>query len=280
MPFRCKVQYIFAAGQKGWSEVFYLEPLSGTFSEAASIALSLRVPRARLLGANASMKAVRVQVVQDAAGAKVKRRGDLFQGEGFGGEPTEPNAALDTCLLLDFIDAGQTRHKVMFLGGIWDSIEANNGAYSPSPDWNARLDVWRTQLVAQSFGWVGRTPSAPFAITTYLQNLDGFVQITSAAGTYTGLPLNTPVQIGIQGLQSTGGPSNLNGQLLVRPISATEAITVEQRAVLPYLSGGTVTTYTFAFVKTAAVAAEKIGNRKRGSPLLEPVGRQKATRHV
>jgi len=280
MPFRCKVQYIFAAGQKGWSEALYLEPLSGTFSEAASIASSLRAPRAALLGNDASLKAVRVQVVQDAAGNTIKRRGDLFQGEGFGGNPAEDSAALDTCLLLDFIDATQTRHKPMFLGGIWDSIESNSGQYSPSPAWNSALDAWRVQVVAQGFGWVGRTPSTPAPVTNYEQDEQGFVLVTLAGTPFASFPIGKPVQVGFQGIISTGGPSNLNGQVLVTPLTVNTCRTTDQRAVLPYLNGGQMTTYTFAFVKTAAIAAEKIANRKRGSPLLEPLGRQKATRRV
>lgn len=274
MPFRCKCTWIFEGPQKGWTESLYLEPLTQTFGEAATLTNNLCVPRAALLGRECAIKAFRVQIVEDAANLKVKRRGDTIQRPVFG-YPGEPASDADLALLCDFTDAQLTRHKSLFLRGIWDSISQSYGGYHPSPAWEARFDVWRTQLIASGFGWVGRNPSNPSNVTGYVQTDTGFVEITCADAIFTGFPAFVPIQVNVQGVLSKGGPSNLNGTLLVKPISTTKCQTVKQRAVLPFVDGGTLRTLSYVMVKTAQVGPEKIVTHETGAPLLESRGRQR-----
>jgi hypothetical protein len=279
MPFRCKCTFIFDGPQKGWTETLYIEPLTGTFAEASTLTNNLCTPRALLLGSQCAIKAYRVQVVQDAGGLTVKRRGDTIQRPFFGNS-TQTCADADLALLLDFVDAPLTRHKSLFLRGIWDAISQNYGAYTPVPAWEGVFESWRLQLIASGFGWVGRTPLAFANITTYAQSLAGFVNITLGENLFLGVVPGTIVQVNVQGLQSLGGRSTLNGSLLVRVLTDTTCVTVKQIAVLPFVAGGTMQTFTFGMIKTAFIGPEKIVTRETGAPLLESPGRQKARSRV
>jgi len=279
MPFRCKVTWIFDGPQKGWTESLYIEPLTGTFAEASTLANNLCTPRRLLLSSQCAIKGYRVQVVQDAAGLTVKRRGDTIQRPFFGNS-TQSGADADLALLLDFVDAPLTRHKVLYLRGIWDAISQNYGAYTPVPDWEGHFESWRLQLIASGFGWVGRTPLAFANITNYLQADSGFVNITLGEDLFLGVPAGTPVNVNVAGLVSQGGRSTLNGSLLVKVLTATTCRTAKQIAVLPFVAGGTMQTYTQTMIKTAYVSPEKIVTRETGAPLLESPGRQRARSRV
>jgi hypothetical protein len=280
MPFRVKATWEFAAPQKGWTESLWLEPVTGTFGEATTIVSNTCVPRARLLGTECYIKAFRVQIVEDAGGAKVTRRGDNFQNIRFDGDGNEHAAEEDVCLELDFIDSTLTRHKTLFLGGIWDSIESNFGAYTPSPAWTNALTSWRSLMIASGFGWMARTPSAPFPITGYVVGADGFIEFTCTGVPFPGGASTVPQAVSISGVQAVGGKSNLNGTLVVVPSANNKCKTTKPRAALPYVTGGALKTFTYAFVKAAAISPEKIRTHERGAPLLESRGRARVRARV
>lgn len=274
MPFRCKCTLIFEGPQKGWTESLYLEPLTATYSEAVSLTNALGIARARLLGRLCAIKAFRVQVVEDAGGNKVTRRGDTFQRPIFGSAGNN-NADSDLCLLADFTDALLTRHKLTYLRGIWDNISENYGAYTPNAQWTSYFDTWRDTVVGSGFGWMSRNQVASSNVTGYVQSSTGFVEITCADAIFAALPLNVPLQVQVQGILSLGGKSTLNGTLLVKPLSGTQIQTVKQIAVLTYVDGGKVTTFAPVMVKTSGIGPEKIVTRETGAPLLESRGRQR-----
>jgi len=279
MPFRCKCTFIFEGPQKGWTESLYLEPLTQTFAEASTLTQNLCVARAKLLGRESAIKAYRVQVVQDAGGLPVKRRGDTIQRPFFGYEG-QPGADADLALLCDFLDATATRHKSMFMRGIWDIISQNYGAYTPDPQFELFFTTWREQLISSGFSWLARNQLATSNVVGYEQTETGFVEITVSDPIFTGLPTLQPIQVQVQGVIGQGGLSNLNGTLLVKPLTATTCQTVKQRAVLPFLDGGKLSTFGYVMVKTAQVSPEKIVSHETGSPLLESPGRSKARSRV
>jgi len=279
MPFRCKITWEFAGIQTGWTETLYMEPLTATFAEAASAAQAMVPYRAKLLGIQTEIKAVRVQVVQDAAGTKVVRRGDNFQGINKAGSE-KPTNDPDVALECDFIDTTLTRHKTMFMRGIWNIITTDYGEYKPTAEWNSAFDAWRIALIGFGFGWLGRTPSAKVNITDVNQTADGFVEITTAGTPFAALPLGVPIQVNVNGVIGQGGLSSINGTPLVKPTANNTCVTVKQQAILPYVSNGQLNTFSQVFIKTGQVSPEKIGDHKTGAPLLQPRGRRRARSKV
>jgi len=280
VPVRFKCTWIFSGNLKGWTETLYHQPTSGQFADTVAAVAVVNPFRAALLGKECEILAERVQQVQDAAGAKVLRTGDTFQNNPIVGNANEPAAAIDVCVEMDFLDSGKTRHKTLFLGGVWDSIESNFGVYQPTPVWNNTLDSWKNAVITQGFGWLGRVPSAPFAITSVTQNADGFVDIVTGGNPFPGGASNTPVNVTISGVKTQGGPSQINGSHPVLPTGLNACTTVKQIAILPYVAGGNLHTFTFNFIATAAINPEKIVYHKRGAPLLQSRGRARVRSKV
>lgn len=276
MPYRIKVTFDFGGPQKGWTESLYLQPASGLWSEAVAAVNVVLPARAALLGSGLFIKAWRLQVVQDATGAKVVRRGDTFQNIILNGDSQRPASDKDDCLEMDFLDSTQNRHKILFLGGIWREIVNNYGTYTQTPDWLSAMNTWITKVVAGGFGWVARTPSIDFAITNYVQTADGFVDFTVSGSPFPGGASSTPQTVRIAGLKTEAGGSVLNGDLLVRPTAVGTCTSIQRIAVFPFVNPGIMRTFTYAFVQAASIAPEKVVNHKRGAPLLESAGRRKA----
>jgi hypothetical protein len=275
MPYRVKVTWFFEGPQKGWTESLYIQPTSGTWAEAVAAVNAVNPVRAALLGQNLAIKAWRLQVVQDAGGNKVTRRGDTFQNLVINGDSQRPASDKDDCVEMDFLDSTQNRHKILFLGGIWREIVNNYGNYTPTPDWLSAMNNWIVKVVAGGFGWVARTPSIGFSITNYVQSADGFVDMTMSGNPFPGGASTTPQTVRVSGLQTEAGLSVLNGDLLVTPTGVNTCTTVKKIAVFPFVNVGVMKTFTYAFVQTNSVAPEKIVNHKRGAPLLESRGRRR-----
>lgn len=275
MPFRIKTTWIFGGGQRGWTESLYSQPSSDqTIVTASNYALQVAQARAPMLGAECYVKAFRCQVVEDAAGLKVTRQGDLTQGLTLYGTPAQGAAEEDVCLLTDFIGAGNLFHKPLYLGGVWDSIVTNFGAYNPSPAWITLFGSWKAKVLSLGYGWVSRTSSAPYAVSNYTQEDTGFVTLTFGGTPFAGAS-NTPVTVRISGLPSVGGMSTLNGDLIVRPTGVSTAVTVTRIAVMPFVGPGVMHTFTYQFRMAGDIGAEKIVTRERGAPLLESRGRRR-----
>lgn len=275
MPYRQKHTWIFAGNQKGWSESLYIEGVAGTIEAGRVIAMQVAPLRAQLLGANLYIKAIRVQVTEDAGGNPVKRRGDTFQGLFFPGVSNEPAAAPDLSVLIDYVNLVGDRHRVGYLGGIWDSISTNFGVYTPSSQWNTALIAWQAKILEFGYGWVGRTPGADFVLSGYTQLENGYVEITCQGTPFAALG-TAPFTVRVHDLPSIGGKSVLNGDLVVVKVADNKCRTTQRIAVTPFVADGFLNLFTFGFQEIGNLGAEKVVSRERGAPLLESPGRRRA----
>lgn len=275
MPYTQKHTWIFAGNQKGWSESLYIEGVAGTIEAGRVIAFQVAPLRAQLLGAGLYIKAIRIQAVEDGAGNPLKRRGDTFQGLNFSGVATEPAAAPDLSALIDYVNAVGDRHRVGYLGGIWDSISTNFGSYTPSPLWNTALIAWQAKILSFGYGWKGRTPGPDFVLSGYTQQANGQVLLT-CQGTPFATEGTAPFVVRVHDLPSVGGKSLLNGDLVVTKNSDSTCTTVARIAVTPFVADGFLNKFTYSFQEIGNLGVEKIVSRERGAPLLESPGRRRA----
>lgn len=276
MPYTQKHTIDFAFPQKGWSENYYLQPQTQTVGAGLAILRQLCVARAQMLGAEASIKAYRVQVVEAPDGSKVKFQGDTVQRDTFPGVASQPCAQVDLCLLIDCVNVTVTKHKVIYLGGIWDIISGNGGNYVPSGPFETAYANWVAKMIQFGYGWLSRTPSLKFSITNYAMGEDGYVTITCAGNPFAAITQITPFKVGIAGLMGAGGRSALNGDQLVTKVDANTCKTAKPFGVTPFANVGTLVTYTNGFQQIAGLGIEKVVTHERGAPLLESPGRQKA----
>jgi hypothetical protein len=275
-----KTTFEFAGPQKGWTETYYSQPTGDqTILTALANAEQVALSRRLLLGDGLKIKAIRVQQVQDAAGNKIRFVGDTKRyDQGLPGA-AQPAAAPDLCVLCDAFKSDFSKHKEIFLRGIWDAVSTNYGTYTPgnAPGWQNNFDSWAAKIVQFGYGWLSATPQpVQFTITNYVQDTDGFVDLTFSGAIFAA-PFGRKGTIRVVGLPSVGGRSVLNGPLLVRTIDASHAITVNRIAVTPY--AGTGTAYTYGdplFIQIGGISAETIRTRETGAPLLESPGRQSA----
>lgn len=275
MPIRYKHTFIFSAPRKGWTESFYTQPTSTTVQLQMNLARQVAISRSYMLADGITVQAYRVQQVENGAGAPVKRIGDLQQSEPFAGDKG-PAAQVDLCVLFDMATQAKDFHRAAYAGGIPDAISADGGGYQPTPAWVAAWQDWGAKMVAAGYGWLSRVPSeTAYPIASITQLDSGLVNYTFTGDPFAGASA-LPVRVRFSGIQTAVGKSNLNGDLSVIPTGANTAQSVGPVAVLPYLGGGVMRTFTKAFRQIDSIYPEKVVTRERGSPLLQSRGRRRA----
>lgn len=280
MPYRQKHTWIFGGPQKGWSESYYIQDLTPTVAAGHNIADQVATVRAQLLGTGLFIKAIRVQVVEDAGGNKVKFEGDTFQGHRYPGNLSHEAAQADLSLLIDHQGQDGGRHRLGYLGGFWDEVSQNFGVYvNSNAAWNTAFAAWKSKILEFGYGWVSRTPSIDFAITGYTLDENFQVTYTTAATPFAGLG-TAPFLINVHGLLAIGGKSVLNGNQMVIRVTDNSCRTVGRYAAGDFVGGGFINTFTYQFREIADLAVEKVVSRERGAPLLESPGRRPARRRT
>ena len=273
MPYRQKHTWIFSGPQKGWSESLYIENISPDIPTGITLAQTIAEKRAACLGNGLSIKAVRVQQVEDELGAAVTRIGDTNSGTQYPSPASQTAIAPDTSLLLDCVTAGFTLHKKMYMGGIWKVISDNFGTYVPTAGWNTVFNNWASSVIAAGYGWVHRIPTPKVPTDTITSDINAIVTVKCAAGTFAAWP-TTPMKANITDLATVGKPSPLNGERLFVKVDDDSIKTLESVATGPIIGTGFVNWWTFSFRQIGVIGPEKIRSRERGAPLLESPGRR------
>lgn len=294
-PYVVKATTFFGQGGNGWTESYWWQGQSGDAIAQAAALLNITNKRRVLLGAQSSIRAYRVSYETDGGGNMLLQDSELnYYGQT--GFSTEPSDVADDALLLEWKDATGQRRKFQFMRGLWDASITSGGAFDPNyGTWNTKFTAWLTALnapvagvKAQSVGWIRRTPYQVGIITNYVSDDNGNVVLTLAAPliigqlqpTLTGLPLNTPLEATIKGVNNK---STLNGTKLVRVADATHVVLVKPLATLPFRSQGTITFYDRNLILVGTdptsgllrIKQQKIVERKVGAPLLESRGRRR-----
>lgn len=273
MPYTQKHTWFFQGAAKGWTETLYLRNVSPTTAAGLVIAQQIAAARAAMLGAGIQIHAIRIQEVENAAGAPVERVGDNYQNQIYPGPASPQGAHPDISLLADCISPGDRKHKVIYLGGIWRTIVDNFGQYTPSAAWTDAFTNWATKVVNFGYGWRARTPSPKVQITNYTVDDNGFVTITTS-GTPFSLFGDEPFLANIRKLPTIGKLSPLNGERLLVKLGNNTAKTVESFGLLPFAGVGFLNTFTYGFETIAGIGPEKVVSRERGAPLLQSPGRR------
>lgn len=274
MAYTQKHTWIFYSPQRGWTESLYLRPQTQTITFGQSLASQYATARAQMLGNGYGIKGYRVQQVEDVAGNKVKFVGDTVQRVNYPGTSGQPGAQVDLALLLDCINGTVTKHKPLYLGGIWDVISQNGGQYVPEPTFEVAFTNWLSKVVQFGYGWYSRTPSIQFTITGFTADADAFVTYTCSGTPFAGLG-SAPFKVGVSGLPAIGGRSVLNGDQMVTRVTDSTCRTVQRIATTPFVGTGRLVTYTNNFQEIANIGIEKVVSRERGAPLLESPGRRR-----
>ena len=268
MPF-CRVTLFFSQSGYGWSESLWqnMGP-DDTLATFAPRAVSLAQKRAPLLGAQGSIIAARLSVdgvFRDALYADIAAP--------LVGTATQVSDAPDTAILVDCSSIVGTKHKKVFLRGVWDSVVDLGGTYVPSAAWQTRFNAWAGELINGNWGWLTRSGRVSALITGAVQLVGGNVGVT-LGGPLTGIPFGVKTRVQISGVK---GAYQLNGSQLVVASAVDAFATANRISIFPYTAGGRATWSTPAFQAIQVAVPGRIVERKVGRPSYKSPGRRKGT---
>lgn len=267
MPVR-KVTLFFEGFQKGWTESYYLSN-DDTHDQVMTQAKGLAQTRAKLLGKECSIKAVRVStegVNHDAMLRYVRYPGDN----------QEASAQPDVALMVRCENATHTKWRNMYLRGVWDRIETDHGKYvgRAIAAWTNAYSGFVERLREDGYGWVTTNVADTVKVTSVARDASGEKLVyTLAVAKFLEDEVNKEkkFQVRFSGINTR---STANGLKVVIPTEPTKCITAAPLAAATYRSGGKATFYTTAFIDISTVEDAKIVTREAGAPLLESVGRR------
>ena len=281
MPSLMKLTTILQSPGHGWSESLYFNYVN---NDLRSAFLDLAVPTARrvnLLGPGAFLKARRVSLVLDSLGAPAKNKVYLDK------TIIKPNlqqvdnnlAAPGVCAMPRIYNADQSRHKVIYLRGIPDAIENNDGTYNPlgADGWQNRLTFYFDGLKGSfggvsNMGWWGYVPFPAIPITSYsVGSTTEVVTVQLPAGSLAAYSQGQKLNVRFRGVNSA--KSVLNGQQVVTVIDGGTCKLTKPLAAGPYVTGGEMILYTRTLVPMSILQMDTISHRKIGTPLLVSPGR-------
>jgi hypothetical protein len=272
-----KATFIFEQGPKGWTESYHTNNEPVALSQVMAWANVLAQARADLLGAESELKAIRVSsedVLNDGMLRYVNMKATQL-GDGAGAVPESDDA--DTAIQCRMENATGARHKLIFLRGIWDNINFTGGKLKKTDIiYNLRFQVFAGELKTR-WGWYGVTDAVKRkqVIIGYASNAEGIVTLTTDGAFFEAgeIGLDKFVKVRISRLNKS--QSELKGEVVVNPTTATTCKTVQSYGLLPFSSNGRISISTYQVWPCANVLMNKIVTRKAGSPLLESAGRAK-----
>lgn len=275
-----KATFFFEGRIKGWTESYYRPGLNNSHFVHYEEAYALAVKRAQLLGVESEIKAIRIStegLIGDALLRYVNLKAQPTKTTPAGNAATPPRgtAQPDVALLLRCHDALGQHHKYVYLRGIWDQIENQNGLYTPNADWVAVLDQYIGALVGGQWGWMGVTARNIERLQSAVTDENSLVQFTFQGNIFAGVPLGQRRQIRISGVND--GRSSLNRVHTVQILSATTCRTEFSTAIPATVKGGKGVLNTLGLIDIAGADAQKIVTRECGAPLLESPGRRKGS---
>lgn len=273
MPIQ-KVTFIFDGRLCGWTESHWYNSADGVHVETLKKAYTFAERRAPLLGVECKIKAIRVStegvgpdallVYTDYRPARTPLSNGAFLGE--------KSAQKDVALQLRMENSAHTAHKLTFLRGIWDSVENDQGQYTPSKAWLDLIDEFALLLKKANWGWVGSIGRTKVRLISAVTNETDRTTFTFADNLFPAGMEQQRTRIRISGVNE--GHSNANGVHIVKVTSRTACVTEFPLAVGHRAEGGFGSFNTYGFISYATVDPQKIVTRETGAPLLESPGRQ------
>jgi hypothetical protein len=270
-----KVTFVFDGRQCGWSESHWLNSIDASHEITMDAAKKLAAKRAALLGVECFIKAIRVSTEGTGPDAMLRyvRYRPKFIESANGDLVGEKAAQKDVALQIRMENAAHTQHKLVFLRGIWDAVESDQGEYIDNDEWRPVIDAYRKLLLSGPWGWFGSTGRTKVKLSNVQRGINTDSAVFSfAANLFPDGLAGKRVKIRISGVN--GGQSNLNG---VHVVSVTDRMTCSTEfplAVSNRVENGWGSYNTYDFIQYASFDDQKIVTRETGAPLLESPGRR------
>jgi len=148
MPnFACTL--FFAQKKYGFTETYWR---SGSNNDPKSYSPDVEAlinKRSPLLGLQSSVFAYRIALEGGTRTYFVFH----YPGDGITTQTQEKSDFVNSRLLVQMANAGNTKHKNLYLGAIWDSVNIDGGTYVPSPLWLGYWNQFVTELKTKGWGW-------------------------------------------------------------------------------------------------------------------------------
>lgn len=270
-----RTTWITQLARHSFSESWYRQASSSDPTAEVVIAKQYAVERAKLLGFGCFIYAIRISNADDkrqkAYLQYVNYPGD--QRKDGDGNPIHGSAASNVALNMEFRNAGNTQTKELQLRGIWDDTETVGGSWdSNNPEWVGLLQGFGAKIAALNYGWMYTSTVQIKSLAGYTQATNGLVTFSTAGDFFTVDQVASTSNVQCRIAKCVSSP-NLNGQITLKPLTATTGITIRPIAVNPFVAGGTVQRNTKLFTACAGGQVQRIGKRQAGAPLLQSVGR-------
>jgi hypothetical protein len=283
MPFTMKATWIFSGPDHGFTESLFFQWPTGDLVAASDFVYNqVTTKRRPLLGAQHSIKAQRVSVEFSDAGLPVRNDSRLvkFFLPGTAAQASAPN---NVSLQVQFADSTSRRKKLMFMGGMWRSINPADDILDTSAGaFLSFFNTWKTSLISNGFGWIGTTDKRRAAVTNYTSTPAEVVTVTYAGAPITWPATDRPIPVTFSGINVH---SVLNGPQVITPSGANTVTLLKPIATGPFVSPGWINYNIKSFISlaspgngaaTGTVEAQNPMTRERGRPLLVSVGRARA----
>lgn len=260
----------FECRGKGWTETWFRD--SGSENSLAvlnAFDIGLWNKRALMLGKEAKIKATRTSftgVLQDSRLSYAEIPGN----PGFSAAPPQ------VTLLTIFYSGAATKRKFVFVRGIDDDAAMEGGKFTPGSAiaFQNASTSWSIHVISNSYGWLGIDTKIPKQLLDYVQTVDNRVQINLEPGAFPLTDVGTLQRVNIK---KANGPikSELNRRQVVFVLDQDSCVTASEQAVFPRTSvtPGILERLSFTLYTANLAASQKIGERRVGKALLEPVGR-------
>lgn len=270
-----KCTMVFLGRKHGWTESWWQSNSETDYQNPMDQLQSLADKRAKLLGQECKIEALRVSLEGTA--------GDGFlKYVNIPGVAQKSAAEHDVAVLVTVRNQLNTRRKHAFLRGIWDDAEAANGDYIKDlAGWKDNMSTFLKSLTAtaqtaQQWGWYGVDVKTKKNVTGYTVDANNRVTFTVADPIFDPLDVNKMKSLRLTGLN---GKSSMNGVYVCQVLSTTTCITRFPYKTVPYKFGGTMQDVTKTFIKIYGADDQRITSRKVGSPLLASRGHAKGMPH-
>jgi hypothetical protein len=280
-----RVTWIFRGPDHGWSESLIYSADGQTPAGVSGIAINTALARAALLGRGYSMKAQRCAKIRFANGQKIKNVVKLNEFNFFPSqEDTNAGDEVNQCVQVQFSNAAGDRKKKMFMGGIPDGINQQDGTLVDADNgWSGRFNTWKATLApttGASWGWLGDDPATASTVIGYTSDAQGYVTFSLDTNIFAAPLTNLTGQQTVRVKQLNSGHSALNKALVVIPLPSTagppivyHCKTVKAIAVLPFTGNGVMTAYNHGYQGSSVIEAQAITEHKRGRPIGASRGR-------
>lgn len=273
-----KITLFFEGRGRGWTESYWRPGAGGDHEAQEEATMSLTTARAQLLGRECWIKAYRISTEGTGPDALLKYvdiRHKAKANTPLGEAGLAPTAAQpDVGLLVRCSNIGRTKHKFIFLRGIWDLVENEHGKYTPTVEWKAAFAKYANILHDSDFGWFGVQSKIKSRLLSAVRDPQDRVTFTFADDMVALDQVGKRARVRISGVNN--GTSSLNRTHVVEVVSRKVLKTEYTTAVGENVVGGFGATQVLDYIDIKHVDDQKIITREAGAPLLESVGRRKA----